>query len=247
MFSTHCQYDYVVEVFVPTGEAPKAGYPVLVVLDGQRYGQMINQVLKNQLRNATKTKVAPMIIVSVGHHEEDALNRRFYDFTAPAKEYTFSMRITPKPVGGAIDFKHFLKDELLPYICSVHHVNSSQLYLFGHSLGGLFSLWAYLTEPSLFTKYVAVSPSIWWNNHELLQLLQQAKQDTMNAFPPLAIYVGGNEGDMVDDAMTFYKNRRCHARDTIFYIALDENHASVIPATISQALRFYAKENTNTK
>ena len=126
----------------------------------------------------------------------------------------------------------------MPHICSAYNVDSSQFYLFGHSLGGLFSLWTYLIDPSLFAKYVAVSPSIWWNNHELLQILQQTKHE--QAPPPLAIYVGGEEGDMVDDAMTFYNNRFRCAKETCFHIALNENHASVIPTTISQALRFYA-------
>ena len=92
MFSTHCQYDYPTEVYVPSGEAPEEGFPVLFVLDGQRYSQMIYSVLENQLRNARKTKVKPRIIISVGHNDDDPINRRFYDFTAPAEKYTFPKR-----------------------------------------------------------------------------------------------------------------------------------------------------------
>lgn len=243
MFSTHCQYDYPIDVFVPTIETPTDGFPVLFVLDGQRYAQMIYNVLENQIRNAQKTKVAPMIIVSIGHHESDMIKRRFYDFTAPANKYTFPIRrgkeMKPTPVGGSLDFKHFLKDELMTAIQSQYHIDATKYYLFGHSLGGLFSLWTYLTEPTLFAKFVAVSPSIWWNNHELLQLLQQTKHKSL---PPLAIYVGSDEGDMVDDAMTFYNHLSDCNKNTFFHIAMDENHASVIPTTISQALRFYARE-----
>ena len=145
--------------------------------------------------------------------------------------------MAPEPVGGALNFKHFLKDELMPKITAEYNVNPTELYLFGHSLAGLFSLWTYLTDPSAFSKYVAVSPSIWWNNHELLQLLQQEASTS----PPLAIFVGGEEGDMVDDAITVYNNRRCYAKNTFFHIAMNENHASVIPTTISKALRFYTE------
>lgn len=242
MFSIHCQYDYSIEVFVPKVEAPDEGFPVLFVLDGQRYSQMFYNVLENQIRNK-KTKVKPMIIVSVGHHDEGLINRRFYDFTAPAEKYTFPIRrgkkMKPVPAGGALNFKRFLKDELMPSIHSNYNIDRSNFYLFGHSLGGLFSLWTYLTEPTLFAKFVAVSPSIWWNNHELMQILQDTKHESTP--PPLAIYVGGEEGDMVDDAMTFYNNRRyLNPQNTVFHIAMNENHASVIPTTISQALRFYA-------
>ena len=243
MFSTHCQYDYPIKVLVPKIEAPAEGFPVLFVLDGQRYSDMIYSVMENQIRNSPKTKVDPFIIVSIGHQEDNVVNRRFYDFTAPAEKYTFPIRRGKKmqevPAGGALNFKNFIKEELIPYVRAQYAVNSEQFYLYGHSLGGLFTLWTYLTDPQLFTKYVAISPSIWWNNHELLQQLQQASYQNL---PPLAIYVGGEEGDMVDDAMTFYNNQRSSSTITSFYIALKENHASVIPTTISKALRFLCQK-----
>lgn len=242
VFSTHCQYDYPIKVHVPKTEAPAEGFPVLFVLDGQRYSDMIFRVMENQIRNSPKTKVEPFIVVSIGHQEDNVVNRRYYDFTAPAENYTFPIRrgkqMQEVPAGGALNFKNFIKEELMPFVQAEYAVNPEQFYLYGHSLGGLFTLWTYLTDPQLFTKFVAISPSIWWNNHELLQVQQSSNQK----FPPLAIYVGGEEGDMVDDAMTFYNNQRSSSTITSFYIALKENHASVIPTTISKALRFICQK-----
>ena len=55
---------------------------------------------------------------------------------------------------------------------------------------------------------------------------------------PSAIYVDGDEGDMVDDAMTFYHHISSSNPVHDFFIAMHENHASVVPTTISKALRF---------
>ncbi|WP_107943216.1 alpha/beta hydrolase [Metasolibacillus fluoroglycofenilyticus] len=239
MYSTYCKYDYPIEVFVPETPAPEGGFPVIFVLDGQRYAQMMFIAMENQMLMSEKTGVQPNIIVSVGHNQDGDRNRRFYDFTAPAEQYHFptykGKKIEPVPVGGAADFKQFFIEELIPYICANYNVNRAHFSLYGHSLGGLFSLWCYLTESNLFEKYVAVSPSIWWNNHELLQILHETTEKRLT---PVAIYVGGEEGEMVDDAMTFYNNRHSASLLAQFYVALEENHASVVPTTLSKALRF---------
>lgn len=239
MYSTHCDYDYPIEVFVPKDKVPVNGFPVLFVLDGQRYSKMIVEVLENQTRRQQKTRVEPFIVVSIGHNDDATINRRFYDFTAPADSYHFPVRrgkeMAPVPVGGAADFQLFMMHELMPYVLDNYPVDARRFILFGHSLGGLFSLWTYLTKPNLFEKYIAVSPSVWWNQYDLLKVLTQTK---VRIDTPLAIYVGGDEGDMVDDAITFFKNRANAKLPVEFYVALNENHASVIPTTISRALRF---------
>lgn len=246
MYSTYCQYDYPIEVFVPEEEVPENGFPVLFVLDGQRYSKLIVEAMQNQTWMKQKTKVEPFIVVSIGHQNDETIKRRFYDFTAPAESYHFPLRrgkaMAPVPVGGAADFQQFIEQELMPYIAETYAVDTERYVLFGHSLGGLFSLWTYLTKPNLFHKYIAVSPSIWWNQYDLLKVLTETKQRIET---PLAIYVGGDEGDMVEDAMTFFKNRASAKLPVAFYVALHENHASVIPTTISRALRFASQDWTS--
>ena len=41
---------------------------------------------------------------------------------------------------------------------------SEPVILVGHSLGGLFALYALAQRPALFTGYVVMEPSAWWNN-----------------------------------------------------------------------------------
>ena len=54
--------------------------------------------------------------------------------------------------------------------------------------------------------------------------------------------VGGAEGDMVDDAKKFSEIAAEKGIKNEFYIAEQENHASVIPTTMSRVLRFLRSE-----
>jgi predicted alpha/beta superfamily hydrolase len=39
----------------------------------------------------------------------------------------------------------------------------------GESFAGLFVVETFLLEPNLFDSYIAVDPSLWWNNYELVK------------------------------------------------------------------------------
>lgn len=40
--------------------------------------------------------------------------------------------------------------------------------LVGHSRGGLFAVDTFVEQPELFNAYVAISPSLWWENMALI-------------------------------------------------------------------------------
>ncbi len=65
--------------------------------------------------------------------------------------------------GGANNFKSFLSKELIPAIEKEYRTNSFRI-LSGISASGQFALYALASEPSLFNAYVAVSPSLDWDN-----------------------------------------------------------------------------------
>lgn len=243
MKSTINDYDYIIDVFVPDEAPPTEGFSVVLVLDGTRYARLMYETVTNQLRNRAKTGVEPAIIVGIGHQESDIPKQRFFDFTAPALEYKFPIRrgreMEPMPAGGAEKLMQFILMQVIPMMSEKYHVNRDKISLYGHSLGGLFVLWSYLKHPGSFSKYVALSPSIWWNEHELFTTLRNARG---NYIAPLYISVGGGEGDMVDDAQKFYFIGKEKGIDSEFYIAEQENHASVIPTTMSRVLRFLKSE-----
>lgn len=239
MQSNYNDYSYIVDIYQPEETPPTEGFPVIIVLDGTRYSKLLYETLANQLRNRKKTKVEPAIIVGIGHLEKDIPKQRFYDFTAPADHYHFPVRrgkvMQEFPAGGAVEFMDYIMHQIMPMLQEKYKIDDKKISLYGHSLGGLFVLWSYLTYPDCFYKYIAISPSIWWNDHELIRTIQQVEKPIA---APLYIGVGGEEGDMVDDAQKFVALASEKWVSCEFYIAECENHASVIPTTMSRVIRF---------
>ena len=63
-------------------------------------------------------------------------------------------------------FLKFIRDELFPQIDSKFHTLPARI-LVGHSFGGLLAIHALLHDPDLFQAYVAIDPSLWWDNQLL--------------------------------------------------------------------------------
>ena len=59
----------------------------------------------------------------------------------------------------------------MPKIYETYDVDQENSVLFGHSLGGLFSLETMLEEPDSFGHILALSPSIWFADRQLLDIL----------------------------------------------------------------------------
>ncbi|MGM9929485.1 MAG: alpha/beta hydrolase [Bacillus sp. (in: firmicutes)] len=232
------EYEYTIQVYVPKENPPEAGFPIIYVLDGQSYFDFAKYAIKLQSPNTLKTKVESSIVVGICHNERDMRKRRFYDYTAPAKEYIFPEHAKGKKMdlgknGGAHLFHQFIENELKPMIEGKFEVNKNKQTLYGHSLAGYYTIWCYLTHCSDFQNYIAISPSIWWNGKELYQYLKKANAEYLQK---LYMAVGECEGFMVEDAKTFYDQLPSVSKT--LYIALEENHASVVPTTISRSFRF---------
>ncbi|HWL12728.1 MAG TPA: alpha/beta hydrolase-fold protein [Ureibacillus sp.] len=237
--SKNTNYEYDISVFVPNCQQPEGGFPIIYVLDGRNYFEIAKQTVNLQSRNAAKTNVEHAIVVGICHQEHDERMRRFLDFTAPAQTYQFPERTKGKldnirDMGGAENFSRFIEEELKPVIESRYSIDKKKQTLYGHSLSGYFVLWSYITKPSSFQTHLAVSPSIWWNDQELFHYLENADLGEQNS---VFIIVGEQEGFMVKDAICFYDKLPTGAMKQL-YIAQDENHASVVPTTMSRAFRF---------
>ena len=70
--------------------------------------------------------------------------------------------------------------------------------LVGHSFGGMFSLYALFTRPTMFQHVVAISPSLWWRDRFLLEheraFSQQAQEGKLDlVHKSLTMWVGDRE------------------------------------------------------
>lgn len=164
LHSRHTGKEYRIFVSEPRHAPPLGGYPVLYVLDGNALfpGLAIQaQALEDRPDRSLRDSI---LVVGIGY-PGDAL----YNLKARAEDYTpeVANRQRPpgrqSPSGGAEDFLVFIEHELKPLIAQRYSINSQRQTLFGHSYGGLFTLYTLLTKPQAFQGYVVASPSIWWD------------------------------------------------------------------------------------
>ena len=138
-----------------------------------------------------------------------------------------------------------MKDELQPFIEKKYRGSGSRT-LIGESLGGLLATEILFKQPSLFDKYIIISPSVWWDNGSLLN----ASTDTLKSnSKPIDVYIGvGKEGlapteiphVMEIDANVLVEKLRKIGNPSLnvsFDYLPDENHATIAHQAIFNAFR----------
>jgi len=128
-------------------------YPVLYVLDGEFEHEIAAAIARFY---ATMSQVPPMIVVGIRN------TNRTRDFTPPPRA---GYQVPPEVhgAGGADRFLDAMATEIIPMIERTYRTAPMRV-LVGHSLGGLVAMHALATRPELFTGYVVMEPSLWWND-----------------------------------------------------------------------------------
>lgn len=103
-------------------------------------------------------RMAPVILVGI----ENTQRRR--DMTGPTSVAT-DREIAPV-VGGSAQFRAFIARELVPRIETSYPANGRRAII-GESLTGLFVIESLFQSPALFDTFIALDPSLWWNNGRL--------------------------------------------------------------------------------
>lgn len=104
--------------------------------------------------------IRPVIVVGIPN------TQRRRDLTSPTRSHADSS-IAPR-VGGSADFRRFIASELIPKIDALYRTTPER-GIIGESLAGLFILETFLQEPALFTHYIALDPSLWWDSGSLVE------------------------------------------------------------------------------
>jgi predicted alpha/beta superfamily hydrolase len=156
--------DYLVYIAWPEQAPPPEGYPILYLLDGTE-SFAIAAEFANRL--GSYSGMAPGVVVGIGYPDA---SRRVLDYT-PAVPEGVDTSPAKGPTGGADAFLEFLASQVIPGVEAGHRVDANRRTLAGYSLGGLFTLQALFKRPDLFRTYVASSPSIWYGEKQVLELL----------------------------------------------------------------------------
>ena len=143
----------LIDVSLPRGyDADSARHPVIVVLDGDPQVEAAAAIARSYALSGMMPRA---IVVGVRN------TNRMRDFT-PAPAPGFQVPPQATGAGGADNFLRFVADELLPWV-DRNYRTAPMRVLVGHSLGGLFALHALAQRPTLFTGWVVMEPSTWWN------------------------------------------------------------------------------------
>ncbi|SNR56615.1 alpha/beta hydrolase-fold protein [Lutibacter flavus] len=129
-------------------------YPVVYILDGEVFLPTVNDV-----QNYYCGGFAPeMVLVGISNS-----NNRMRDLTTSKIILEYSNEAN----GEASNFSRFIDTELIPFIENKYPVTNFRT-LIGHSYGGLFTIYTLIHHPQLFSNYLAIDPSLDWDNQKLM-------------------------------------------------------------------------------
>ena len=147
-------------VQIPSGYNPGKNqkYPVVFILDGEVFLPSVCDVHDYYSGGF----MPEMVIVGISNNKN-----RIRDLTTSTIKTKYGMPFKEEN-GEAGNFIKFMEKELIPFIEDKYPVTSFRT-LIGHSYGGLFTIYTLLKSPDLFANYLAIDPSLDWDEQKLLK------------------------------------------------------------------------------
>lgn len=161
---------YWVQVGIPKRAAPRKGYPVLYMVDGNAAMGLISDPEVEAL-----DILSPPVLVAIGYDtyaRVDTLSRA-YDYTPPIVQdgKPIAPVVRGRPGGGAEIFATFIERTIKPRVEAMTRIDRDRQTLWGHSYGGLFTLYMLHAHPDYYQRYAAGDASLWYHDGELAQAL----------------------------------------------------------------------------
>ena len=153
----------------------KPHYPVIYLLDGDINFASVSGIVQFMSEAWGNTLCPKMIVVAI------PVTQRNRDLTPTAG--------TPvmKNVGGGEQFTEFMEKELMPHIDSAYSTAPCRI-LIGHSLGGLLVINTLVNHSGMFNAYIAIDPSMWWDNMKLLDQARRVLKE--KSYAGKSLYIG---------------------------------------------------------
>lgn len=153
-------------VYLPKGYDSKTAhpkpYPVIYLLDGEAHFHSVSGILDSKSSGINAAFSLPeMILVAIGNTDRER-------DLAPTR--IDSVDGAPHS-GSSPAFLRFLKEELFVHIERTYRTMPYRI-LIGHSLGGLLAIHAMCAEPDMFDAYIAIDPTLWWEDRLYVRKLE---------------------------------------------------------------------------
>lgn len=222
--------DRTLNIYLPEGFDKTKSYPVIYLLDGSANEDFLHIVGLVQFYKM-QFNMPDFLVVGIANVDR----KRDFTFHTDLEDLKKDYPTT----GYSAKFIDFIEKELQPFINKTYKTTETK-YAIGQSLGGLLATEILFKKPSLFTHYLIVSPSLWWDNESLLKeaktLLE--KQQEINQY--VYISVGMQEHKMmVKEAKELAEVlKKIKPKLKIDYFPLEkENHATILHQSISEAFK----------
>ncbi|QYJ07466.1 alpha/beta hydrolase [Qipengyuania flava] len=256
-------YDHAVTIALPASYAvqPEARYPVIWVLDDPL---MTRTVVATVDLLVSGNMMPEAIVIGVGSPSEEGLagvGRRIVEFSPPGEGFAAPglnaeamATVAPFPPypHRADEFLAFLIDELRPQLAARYRFADDHI-LHGHSLGGLLAGYALFSRPEAFDRMIIGSPAM-ANVDDAVFKAEEAFASTGRDLP-VELYVGAggeegngwflNVGGILTGTTRFIERLQLRGYEGLtlrsqFYTG--ENHYTVVPRILSDALRHFYRE-----
>ena len=224
----------------PVGLFSSVRYPVVYLLDGDDHFSSVVGMIE-RMNHSSANPVSPdMIVVGIPN------TNRTRDLTPtksaidpPFVEDSSMIKIS----GGGEKFMSFIEKELIPYIDSIYPTAPYRIFI-GHSLGGLMVMNAVVNHPKLFTSYICIDPSMWWNKATFLKTVENTLS-TEN-FKGKTLYLGiANTLEDGMDISTVRNDTTSESRHIRSILELDDFIKADHPKDLRYASKYYPDDDHN--
>ena len=205
--------------------------PVLYLLDAQWDFKLLASIQGGLFYDKF---VPDVIIVGVTYSGPNAN----YD-SLRAVDYT--PKAGPNPGSGqGAKFLSFLETELIPFVEASYPADPTRRALMGSSLGGLFTLYAMFTKPTLFAGYAAGSPAVTYANRGAFD--DEAAYAAAHKELPAKLYVAvGDQEPLstpVQELVRRLQGRNYRGLTFESRLIAGERHSGNKPEAFNRAVRF---------
>ncbi|MEJ6583263.1 MAG: alpha/beta hydrolase-fold protein [Crocinitomicaceae bacterium] len=223
IYSKNLNEERVLNIYLPQGYHPDSveTYSTVYVLDGSAHEDFPHIAGLVQFLNMYQL-MPNSIVVGIANVD------RYRDFTSLSK-IKEDVEGIPN-CGGLEKFMNFIDKEVQPLVAKNYKVNEHRTII-GQSLGGLLATEILMAKPDLFSDYIIVSPSLWWNDQTLVKSAHAYFKEHQELEKKVFISLGKEHpvmhksADKLVDAI----NKSGNEKITLFYEPiLTEDHATIL-------------------
>jgi predicted alpha/beta superfamily hydrolase len=209
-------------VDLPSGyELTQTRYPVMFVLDGMAHFHHVASTVDFLSRTG---RIPQMIVVAIPN-------------IARTRDLTPTHVEDEETSGGADAFLEFIGEELIPYVDERFRTQPYRV-LFGHSLGGTFTVYTLFTRPDLFDACIVASPRLQYDDDTVVELAGKFLSGKPTLEKSLYITLGDEPdyADSIDRFTGLLKKAKNTGLRWEYVVMQDDDNLSTPLKTVYQGL-----------